>query len=235
MAAEEQAPKAEQNASSSKDPSTGEPKLDGSGKVDKRKQKAKEIANRAERIKELDARLEPLRKKRKAKALSQDEEFTFLQLSSEYDRLRIEQKRAQSSREQSRLASQARAKTSEHRAKLGEMLAREGLDSLLNPLELLGFLAEGAERATNAEQRAAWLERGTRVKAEREAASQPAGEPLLIKFQTETGNDVKQELRKAGFTWNKLWSHWEGLANFEQASALAEKHGGKAHRPKTAR
>lgn len=217
-----------------KDP-TAEPKPDGVGKASKRAKKAQEIKDRASRIKSLEAELEPLRQKRKGKSLSEDEEFTYLRLSSEYDQLRIEQTRAQASRAQSRLASQARVKASERHKRLGEMVVRENLDKLLNPIELLGLFVEAAERAKNADQRAAWLERGTSVKAEREAESKPVGEPLFIRFPTEVGADAKQELRRFGFTWNKLWKHWEGLADFDQASTLAQKHGGTAHRPGAAR
>jgi len=235
MADEDKESKDKKDAASSKAKSSGKSKQDGVDKPDKRKQKAAEIGARAIRIKEVEAQLEPLRLKRKDRTLTEEEQFTYLRLSSEYDQLRGEQKRAKAAREQSRLAGQARAKDAERKARLGELLARENLDTLLSPLELLGLLVEGAERATDAGQRAAWLKRGTKVKEEREAASQPAGEPLFVSFPAEVDLEVKQELRALGLKWNSLWNHYEGLADFEQASSLAKKHGGKANRPRGAR
>ena len=37
-------------------------------------------------------------------------------------------------------------------------------------------------------------------------------------------------LRKAGFRYSKVMQHWEGLARFDEASALAKAHGGTARR-----
>ena len=50
----------------------------------------------------------------------------------------------------------------------------------------------------------------------------------MLAFPAALGRDATTALRGAGFRFNKLLQHWEGLALFDEAAALAAAHGGAA-------
>ncbi len=52
---------------------------------------------------------------------------------------------------------------------------------------------------------------------------------MLLTFTVALDKDVTTTLRKAGFRYSRVMQHWEGLARFDEATALAKAHGGTAH------
>jgi hypothetical protein len=59
-------------------------------------------------------------------------------------------------------------------------------------------------------------------------------EAIVLAFPATLGRDATTALRGAGFRFNKLLQHWEGLARFDEAASLATAHGGTARRVATA-
>ncbi len=53
---------------------------------------------------------------------------------------------------------------------------------------------------------------------------------MLLVFEAALPKDVTTALRKVGFRYRRVMQHWEGLARFDDVSALAEGHGGIARR-----
>ncbi|MFZ8447367.1 hypothetical protein ACO1M8_13840, partial [Staphylococcus aureus] len=47
-------------------------------------------------------------------------------------------------------------------------------------------------------------------------------------FPAALDKDATAPLRAAGFRFNKVLQHWEGLARIEEAQSLAKAHGGSA-------
>jgi hypothetical protein len=52
----------------------------------------------------------------------------------------------------------------------------------------------------------------------------------VLAFPAALGRDATTALRGIGFRFNKLLQHWEGLAHFDEAEALASAHGGTVRR-----
>jgi hypothetical protein len=55
-------------------------------------------------------------------------------------------------------------------------------------------------------------------------------EAIVLAFPAALGRDATTALRGIGFRFNKLLQHWEGLARFDEAEALAAAHGGAPRR-----
>lgn len=55
----------------------------------------------------------------------------------------------------------------------------------------------------------------------------------MLAFSTAPGRDATTALRGAGFRFNKLLQHWEGLARFDEAETLAAAYGGTMRRVAT--
>jgi hypothetical protein len=53
-------------------------------------------------------------------------------------------------------------------------------------------------------------------------------QPIILTFPAPLSKDATVPLRVAGFRFNKVLQHWEGLARLEDAAALAKAHGGSA-------
>jgi hypothetical protein len=53
---------------------------------------------------------------------------------------------------------------------------------------------------------------------------------VLLTFSAPLAKEATAALRKAGFRYSKVMQHWEGLAQPDDAEALAAAHGGTARR-----
>jgi hypothetical protein len=53
-------------------------------------------------------------------------------------------------------------------------------------------------------------------------------EPIVLTFPAALAKEATATLRTAGFRFNKVLQHWEGLARVEDAQQLAKEHGGTA-------
>ena len=52
----------------------------------------------------------------------------------------------------------------------------------------------------------------------------------MLTFPGALDRDVTTALRAAGFRFNKVFQHWEGLARPDEAETLAKAHGGALRR-----
>ena len=55
----------------------------------------------------------------------------------------------------------------------------------------------------------------------------------MLTFPAALAKDATAPLRAAGFRFNKVLQHWEGIARFDDAQQLAGAHGGTAKRVAT--
>jgi hypothetical protein len=53
-------------------------------------------------------------------------------------------------------------------------------------------------------------------------------EPIVLTFPAALAKEATASLRAAGFRFNKVLQHWEGLARIEDGQQLAKEHGGTA-------
>jgi hypothetical protein len=111
----------------------------------------------------------------------------------------------------------------------GGLIEKAGLIEL-EPNALYGALLSLKDGAADQERVAKWAKLGGQA-FDREAKERDAGkEPLVLAMPGSQPADVTAALRAAGFRWNKVMQHWEGLARYDDAEALADRHGGTLRR-----
>lgn len=138
--------------------------------------------------------------------------------------------------QKARLAEQeAKLKTAERKARTRRLIEAGGLIDKaglleLEPNALYGALLSLRGGAGDKKQVEQWAALGGRAFA-REARQRDADkEPIVLSFPTALDRDVTTVLRAAGFRFNKVLQHWEGLARCDDAEKLASAHGGTLRR-----
>lgn len=111
----------------------------------------------------------------------------------------------------------------------GGLMEKAGLLAL-EPNALYGALLSLAETATDKKHLAKWEADGGRAFAREAKARDEGKEPLVLALSGSQPAPVTTALRAAGFRWSKVMQHWEGLARYEDAKALADQHGGTLRR-----
>ena len=146
------------------------------------------------------------------------------------DRLRAhEQQKAKLAEQQARLKDAERRVRTRRLIEAGGLVDKAGLLEL-DSNALYGALLSLREGAADKEQLSRWSAFGGRAFA-REARLRDEGkEPTVLTFPGPLAKDVTAVLRLAGFRFSKVMRHWEGLARFDEAEALATVHGGVARR-----
>ncbi len=134
--------------------------------------------------------------------------------------------------QKARLAEQeAKLKTAERKARTRRLIEAGGLVDKVGLLDLdanalYGALLSLRDGAGDKKQVEQWAALGGRAFA-REARQRDEGkEPIVVTFPHTLDREVSAALRAAGFRFNKVLRHWEGLARFEEAEKLATAHGG---------
>ena len=138
--------------------------------------------------------------------------------------------------QKARLAEQeAKLKTAERKARTRRLIEAGGLVDKAGLLELeanalYGALLSLRDGATDKSQVSKWAALGGRA-FDREARLRDEGrEAIVLTFPAALDKDATAPLRAAGFRFNKVLQHWEGLARFADAEALAKERGGAARR-----
>ena len=144
------------------------------------------------------------------------------------ERLRAhEQQKTKLAEAEARLKLDERRQRTRRLVEAGALVEKVGLldlDSNARYGALLS-LRDGADDKAQVEK---WSALGGRT-FDREAKARDEGkEPVLLTFATPLPKDATVALRKAGFRYSKVMQHWEGLARYDEASALAKAHGGTA-------
>lgn len=138
--------------------------------------------------------------------------------------------------QKARLAEEAaKLKDAERRARTRRLIEAGGLIEKVGLLELdsnalYGALLSLRDGATDKGQIEKWSALGGRTFA-REARQRDEGkEPIVLTFPSPLDREVTTALRAAGFRFNKVLQHWEGLARPDEGEALAKAHGGALRR-----
>ena len=146
------------------------------------------------------------------------------------DRLRaLEQKKTRLAEEKARLQADERKARTRQLIQAGGLLDKAGLLEL-EPNALYGALLSLKDRTADKEQIGQWTALGGRAFAREARLAEEDKEAIVLAFPAPLSRDVTTALRTAGFRFNRLLQHWEGLARFDEASALAAAHGGAARR-----
>ena len=146
------------------------------------------------------------------------------------ERLRVhEQMKARLAQAEARLKVDERKERTRRLVEAGAMVERIGLLELERGA-LYGALLSLRDGIGNPRQVETWAALGEHLLGE-EATSRDAGkEPVLLTFPAPLSKEATMAFRKAGFRYSRVLQHWEGLTNFEQASVIAQVHGGAARR-----
>jgi hypothetical protein len=146
------------------------------------------------------------------------------------DRLRAhEQQKARLSEQEARLRADERKVRTRQLIQAGGLVDKAGLLEL-EPNALYGALLSLKDSAADKEQIGQWAALGGRAFAREARLAEEGKEAIVLAFPAPLDRDATTALRGAGFRFNKLMKHWEGLARFDEASALAATHGGTARR-----
>ena len=141
--------------------------------------------------------------------------------------------------QKARLAEQeAKLKADERKARTRQLIQAGGLIDKAGLLEfepnaLYGALLSLRDGAGDPEQIRRWAALGGRAFAREARLAEEGKEAIVLAFPAALGRDATTALRGAGFRFNKLLQHWEGLARFDEAEALATAHGGTVRRVAT--
>jgi hypothetical protein len=146
------------------------------------------------------------------------------------ERLRVhEQQKARLAEQEAKLRDAERKARTRRLIEAGGLVEKTGLLGL-EANALYGALLSLRDGVDNAKQVEQWAALGGRTFA-REARLRDEGkEPLVLTFPTPLAKDATAPLRAAGFRFNKVLQHWEGLGRFADAEPLAASHGGTARR-----
>jgi hypothetical protein len=96
----------------------------------------------------------------------------------------------------------------------------------LDPNALYGALLSLRDGSSNAKQVEQWATLGGRTFAREARARDEGKEPIIVTFPAALAKEATATLRTAGFRFNKVLQHWEGLARIEDAQQLVKEHGG---------
>jgi hypothetical protein len=110
--------------------------------------------------------------------------------------------------------------------KAGEMVERVGLLEL-SPEARYGALLSLETGAVDEKTVKRWENTGNEALAKETADRDKDREVIVIRFPEAVTGLEAAALKQAGFRFNRLFGHWEGLAVPEEAQALARAHDGR--------
>ena len=149
------------------------------------------------------------------------------------ERLRAhEQQKARLAEQEAKLKADERRARTRHLIQAGGLVDKAGLLEL-EPNALYGALLSLRDGAGDPEQIRQWAALGGRTFAREARLAEEGKEAIVLAFPAVLGRDATTALRGAGFRFNKLLQHWEGLARCDEAEALATAHGGTVRRVAT--
>jgi hypothetical protein len=146
------------------------------------------------------------------------------------ERLRAhEQQKARLAEQEAKLKDAGRKARTRRLIEAGGLVEKVGLLDL-DPNAPYGALLSLRDGSSNAKQVEQWATLGGRTFAREARARDEGKEPVVLTFPAALAKDATAPLRTAGFRFNKVFQHWEGLARFEEAQLLAASNGGTARR-----
>ena len=146
------------------------------------------------------------------------------------ERLRAhEQSKARLAEAEAKLKLDERKQRTRRLVETGALVEKTGLLEL-DSNALYGALLSLRDGAADKKQLEQWTTLGGRTFAREARARDEGKEAVLLSFPGPLGKDATGALRTAGFRYSKVMQHWEGLARFDDAAALAKTHAGSARR-----
>ncbi len=134
--------------------------------------------------------------------------------------------------QKAKLAEQeAKLKIAERKARTRRMIEAGGLVEKTGLLDLdtnalYGALLSLREAAGSKKQVEQWAAMGGRAFSREANARGEGREPIVLTFAAALPLPVTVTLRAAGFRFNKVLRHWEGLARLEDAEVIASANAG---------
>ena len=146
------------------------------------------------------------------------------------ERLRAhEQQKARLAEAEAKLKLDERKQRTRRLVEAGALVEKCGLLEL-DSNALYGALLSLRDGADDKAQVEKWAAQGGRNFAREARARDEGKEAVLLTFTVPLPKDATTALRKAGFRYSRVMQHWEGLARYEDADALAKAPGGSARR-----
>jgi hypothetical protein len=146
------------------------------------------------------------------------------------DRLRThEQQKNRLAEQEAKLKDAGRKARTRHLIEAGGLVEKTGLLDL-DPNALYGALLSLRDGASDTRKVEQWTALGGRSFAREARARDEGKEPVVPTFPSALPKEATAPLRAAGFRFNKVFQHWEGMTRLEAAEQLAVTHGGTARR-----
>jgi len=140
-----------------------------------------------------------------------------------------EQQKARLAEQEAKLKTAERKQRTRRLIEAGGLVDKAGLLDL-EPNALYGALLSLRDGTADKKQAEQWTTRGGRA-FDREARLRDEGkEAILLTFPAPLDREVTTALRAAGFRFNKVLQHWEGIARPDDAQQLATANGGIVQR-----
>ncbi len=144
------------------------------------------------------------------------------------DRLRAhEQSKARLAEAEAKLKLDERKQRTRRLVEAGALVEKTGLLEL-DSNALYGALLSLRDGTDDKAQVEKWAALGGRAFTREARARDEGKEAVLLTFTAPLPKDATTALRKAGFRYSRVMQHWEGLARLDDASTLANVHGGTA-------
>ena len=144
------------------------------------------------------------------------------------ERLRAhEQQKARLAEQEAKLKDAGRKARTRRLIEAGGLVEKVGLLDL-DANALYGALLSLRDGAGDTKQVEQWAALGGRAFAREARARDEGKQPVVLTFPTALAKETTATLRAAGFRFNKVLQHWEGLARIDDAQSLANAHGGTA-------
>ena len=142
------------------------------------------------------------------------------------DRMRAhEQQKAKLAETEAKLKDAGRKQRTRRLVEAGALADKVGLLDL-DSNALYGALLSLREAASNKKQVETWAALGGRAFSREATARGEGREPIVLTFAAALPGAVTVTLRAAGFRFNKVLRHWEGLARLEDAESIASANAG---------
>lgn len=142
---------------------------------------------------------------------------------------RLEQQKAKLAEEEARLRDQERKARTRRLIEAGGLVDKAGLLDF-DANTLLGALLSVQAETSKPQALARWAAEGGKVFAQEAALHERAREPLIVVFPAPVARDLTAQLRATGLRWNRVLSHWEGLAEHDVIEPLVSGHAGTVKR-----
>ena len=122
---------------------------------------------------------------------------------------RLEQKKNRLIAEETRLKLKERKMRTRHLIEVGGLVTKAGLDYLPTNTLYGALLSIASSLETNQVIKDEWTKIG-KTKLDQEQTNKHA---VILKFEQEPNNEIRQAVRNHGLKWNKLRTEWYGYVN----------------------